>query len=67
MAPLPYATVLDAVRRAISREHPRLDPTVVAYMIMRSAMLHIRATHGSGKTAQLAYKLADEFATGSPK
>lgn len=67
MAATTYAAITTEVHRMIEIEHRPTDPTAVAYMIARAALLWVRATRGGEKASELAYKLADELATGSPK
>lgn len=57
----PYSKVDDAVQRIIS-DRSETHPTVVAYMIARAALLLVRSRHGAHRAAEIAYKLADEFA-----
>lgn len=57
-----YATLSRDVD-ALIRKHSSLPAEFVAYLIMRAAMLHVRAVRSPENTASLAYRLADEFAT----
>jgi hypothetical protein len=56
-----YALAVDTVLRFI-RDHPETEATVCAYMLARAALLAVRAERSPGHAAQLAYRLADEFA-----
>lgn len=56
-----YSEISKSVAGLIDH-HCENDPTVVAYMIMRAAALEIRGLRGSGRAAELAYSIADEFA-----
>lgn len=58
-----YAAATRIVDRAISNDLCDVDETVAAYMVMRAALLYISAKRGSERAAELAYKLADEWAT----
>ena len=62
MSHSPYQRVVDDVEHTIRREAPATEPTVTAYMVARAALLEVRAKHGAHRAAELAYKLADEFA-----
>lgn len=58
-----YARVVDAVDWIVAcRTADTDDPTVTAYMIARAALLQVRALRSAEKAAELAYRLADEFA-----
>lgn len=56
-----YASITKAVDQLVA-DHAENDPTVVEYMISRAALLRVRERRGADKAAQLAYRLADEFA-----
>ena len=57
-----YAEITREIDASISR-HIEVEPEVAAYMLARSALLQIRAMRGSSAAAQMAYRLADEFAS----
>jgi hypothetical protein len=57
-----YSQITTETRQAIWR-HSGADPTVSAYMICRAALLFIMGVRGRQRAAELAYALADEFAT----
>ena len=57
----PYARLAVEVE-ALLAAHPETDPTAAAYMIARLALLTVRALRGPKRAAEIAYKLADEFA-----
>lgn len=61
-APTTYAEIVGAVRRLIAHHQIGNDATVSAYMVARAALLEVRACRGADRAAELAYKLADEFA-----
>lgn len=60
-----YAEVIKAVDEMIYAAGGN-DPTVIAYMVARAGLLAIRHMRGGQRAAELAYKLADELATGEP-
>ena len=62
MTETPYSRVVRLVDETIAAQAPATDPTVSAYMVARAALLHVRALRGAHRAAELAYKLADEFA-----
>ncbi len=57
-----YAHALATVE-AYAKSHPETEPAVLGYMAARAALLFIGAVAGNDKAAEVAYKLADEFAT----
>ncbi len=56
-----YAEITRGVHRLIT-DQDDIEPEVAAYMIARAALITIRARRGADKAAELAYRLADEFA-----
>ena len=62
MTKTPYSRVVDDVDHTIGRESPATDRTVIAYMVARAALLAVRSVYGPMRAAEIAYKLADEFA-----
>lgn len=61
-----YARITRSVQNLIAdvREN---DSTVAAYMVARAALVFVSGIRGPRRAAELAYKLADEFASGDPK
>ena len=57
-----YAEITGSVDGLISH-HVENDATVTAYLIARAALLQIRGIRGAGRAAEIAYRLADEFAS----
>jgi hypothetical protein len=58
-----YASISKEVDKLVHRLGNTTEPDVAAYMIMRAAMLNVRARRSPDDTSALAYRLADEFAT----
>jgi hypothetical protein len=59
--PNAYAEIVKAVNEIISRFLYGSDPSAIAYMIARAALLVVRGRHGASNAADLAQRLADEF------
>lgn len=57
-----YARITEAVQKLVE-EHAENDPTVAAYMVARAGLLVVRGLRGSERAGEMAYRLADEFAT----
>ena len=57
---LDYLNITNVVQGLIVA-HSGNDKTRAAYMIMRAALLHVRAEQGSQVAAQKAVQLADEM------
>lgn len=57
-----YALVCRRINE-LTNELVPLDPATTGYMVMRAAMLMISFVHGPQKAAELAYSLADQFAS----
>lgn len=57
-----YARVSQMVGTIMATKLEENDPSQVAYLIARSALLEVRTRKGSQGAAELAYRLADEFA-----
>lgn len=57
----PYSDCAAAVEQ-IALAYPSTEPSVICYMIARSALLSLRSLQGSARAAEVAYKLGDEFA-----
>jgi hypothetical protein len=59
-----YARIAMATLKSI--EAADCDPAVAAYMVARIALLHVASLRGPERAAEMAYKLADEFAGECP-
>lgn len=60
--PTSYALVVSSVS-AIVEERREVHPATCAYMTIRAAMCALAALNGHEKASEVAYALADEFAT----
>ena len=58
-----YAQIDEEVSALIARWARLHQVEVVAYMVMRAAMLTVRARRSAQDASAIAYKLADEMAT----
>ena len=59
-----YSSITKDIDGLIRRYGNQAEPDVVAYMVMRAAMLNVRGRRTDEDVSSLAYRLADEFATG---
>lgn len=59
-----YLEISKAVDTLIQARSTVNDPTVRAYMIARAALVQVRSLRGHARASELAYRLADELATG---
>ena len=60
-----WEVVQDIVERAMFGDATMSDPTVVAYMLCRAALDQVAQIRSAGESAQIAYRLGDEF--GAPR
>jgi hypothetical protein len=62
----PATAYAEAVRRVgvlIAESAPVSDQARFAYMVARAALLYVRAMADAERAAEMAYSLADEFAS----
>ena len=57
-----YAEISKRVDALIVSFGRVINPTIVAYQIIRAALLYVRGREGGREAAAMAYRLADEFA-----
>lgn len=57
-----YGRISSSLGNIFHKYGDEAEPTAIAYMIARYALLAVRSQRGSRRAAELAYKLADEFA-----
>lgn len=58
-----YAEVVKAVSLMVAGDRFDADPTVIAYMVARAALLWVRGRQGNQNAGAMAYRLADEIST----
>ncbi len=58
-----YAEVSSGVAEMIARISDGNDPDRTIYLVARAALLLARERRGDAGAAELAYRIADEFAT----
>ncbi len=57
-----YAKISSSLANLFFKHSETTEPTVIAYMVARYALLAVRAERGNKRAAEIAYELADEFA-----